>query len=238
MSVSNIYPDAAAMTQALGISEDKTTHIASAHFIFNHFSKQKSHCTPLQRIRMAFHSAVSHATSRIYMLDGCGPAFFSANENYNRDAITIAAICSPFLQKDSGTRDMGIGSSITDETVHQAYLIQEDAAAIRNTADIDYKGPRGDNDSFLKEAYFLAGINLFEKMNLAENPDVTYESLSDHLLHDLICASRYVNRNTGFGYMLAKNIEMMEDRIVERLKLYTPVHIIIDNDDGPKLNFK
>lgn len=241
MSILGTYPNASVAAQTLGIYESEAAKIASIHFIFNHFSKQKPDSAPLRRMQHAFNATIAHAATRISLIDGYEPAFFSANEYYSHDAITIATLCSPFLKKDSGIKDFGtskVPPRITGDIVRHAYLLQKDAIEIKETADLDHKGPRADNDCFSKEAYFLAWVNLFEKMYHVENSDVSYESLSDHLRYDLICASRYVNHSTAFGSIVADAVDTMKDKILEQLKLSPCVHLDIRKDDGPKLDFR
>ncbi|HEU4839083.1 MAG TPA: hypothetical protein VFS88_06710 [Micavibrio sp.] len=236
------YLNASAVAQALGIYKSEAARAVSIQYVFNHFSKEKPGSSPRQRMKHAFDSSVAHADTRISLLDVYESAFFSAYENYSHDAVAIAALCSPFLRKDIGIRDFdasGMFPRITDETVKRAYLLQEEATEIKKTADLNHKGPRSDNDRFSREAYFLACINLFEIMYKVESSDVSYESLSNHLRYDLICAPRYVNRNTRFGRMLAEAVDTMEGKIVEQLKLFARVHLELKkDDDGPRLNCK
>lgn len=238
MSIEGAYPSAPIVAQELGLYESDVVEAASIHFIFNHFSRQKSYSPPLQRMQHAFDSSITHVNMRINLINGYEIAFFPEDQSYDRDAMVIAALCSPFLKKDSSVKDLdidGLPARITDETIRRAYSIQEDAIAIKETADLDHKGLRSDNDRFSKEAYFLSYIHLLEKMHMVEClPTPTYDSLSDHLRYDLICAPRYVNKNTLFGRIMTNAIDQMEDKVVAQLKPFTRIYIILGKDGGPE----
>jgi len=237
MSIEGAYPSAPSVAQELGIYESDVVEAASIHFIFNHFSKQKSYSPPLQRMKHAFDSSITHVNMRINLLNGYEIAFFPEDNSYDRDALAIAVLCSPFLKADSGVKDLdidGLPERITDTTVKHAFTIQEESIAIKEMADLDYKGLRADNDGFSKEAYFLSYINLLERMHSVESSEGDYDNLSDHLRYDLICAKRYVNQGTLFGRVLSNAVNDMEDKVVKHLKSQARISLVIRKNDGPE----
>ena len=215
----DFYPSPRSVVQELDIPEE-AIESAAVRFVFNHFARNNLHGTKLDRMTRVFEESREHVDMRRAFLSH-KQFFFPKEYEIDEDALTLAALCRPYLTESTGLSDLhvnGLPDRISMQTIKRALKIQNVAEHIKAAADIDYpKTRKADNDPYSRESYFLSYITLLEKMHIMNHSNADYEDLSDHLRYDLIFAPEYISRNNGFGRNLLCAIDVQETAIVEKL---------------------
>ncbi len=202
----------------------------AVRFVFKHYAGDKGVAEGrAQRLRLASAFSKEHFKLAYGLCRANEDTFLKGSDKKKRNALYLAVICGDEILKDIQDKDFllsGAKMKNVRKLIEDARRIQFEAYHLRVSSDLDCKPRRGEPvPSISREGAFLAHINLYTKMCvLAKETD--FNTLSDHLRYDLICAPRYLSRNKNWGKwgrVIAQEMDMWEDRILDILKKGSPI---------------
>lgn len=220
------------LRRAFGISARRWAERGAIGFVFKHYAGENGTAEGrAKRLRLASMLSENHIAFRYAICRANEDTFLQGSDKRKRKALHLAVICGDELLKDIKEKDFflfGKDINTVRQTIEDARRIQREADSLRESSDIDFEvRPGRPILSISREGAFLAHINLYAKMCvLKSSGEMDFDTLSDHLRYDLICAPRYLSKNRNWGQWgreIAQELDMWEDQIVEILSKGSPL---------------
>ena len=206
-----------------GISARQWAEKGAIKIVFAHFSRDKAAIEGrARRFRLASTLSENHIKLAYALCRANEDTFLKGSDRKKRSALHLAVICGDELLKSIQEKDFalfGANRKKVQKTIEDARRIQLEANELRRTSDLDCQITPGKPAlSVSREGAFLAHINLYIKMCVLKlSGEMDFDTLSDHLRYDLICAPRYLSNNKSWGQWgqeIAQEMDNWEDQII------------------------
>lgn len=212
-----------------GIAHGDKFDLCAIDLVFTYYAARNAAIQErTQRYKVSLVQSARYLHPRLNVYKLYAEDFLKGTDKNSRDPLRLAVICGDkLLGRIKAENLMGSGMTPAEakSCITDARKIQQQANFIRESSDLDYRPVRlVDTAKPSRMAAFLAHIDLFSKVaDLRYSVDLDHDTLSEHLRYDIICAPRYLDTDTEYGYALTAALDQWEDEIVAQLVELSPL---------------